>query len=343
MTRIRRSILFVSVVSLLAVLSGATGARPVDGWERGYYSDPGHPLPGQETWASHYAKHAQVSYGPEKRLANGVRWRLATDRRTRIATPRIIWMPNNRSRDIGNRMLETVHGGAMLFSDEQQRGYQEELARYEKEGPSWSGQSKEEHKRRVQFRRKNTPKRIVKQTDVTLTYASASFVSLIDLGLIYTYEGTYIPRIVRGLTLDLEQRRIFTMQACPEGGLERSGANARPTFQFADLLEICDQTSLERFEVLVQAADDRAKAATASSKDPLVQQCRKAPLEYEQDYVVYLAEAGLAVHLLYFWVIAEVGTCTLTLTARNPLIVPYRDLEPLMKPGSLREELLKLK
>ena len=92
---------------------------------------------------------------------------------------------------------------------------------------------------------------------------------------------------------------------------------------------------------MVQTADDRAKSATVNSKDPLVQQCRKAPLEYEQEYVVYLAETGLAVHLLNFWVIADIGTCTLTLTARNPVIVPYRQLESLMKPGLLREELLK--
>ena len=133
------------------------------------------------------------------------------------------------------------------------------------------------------------------------------------------------------------------MQACPEGSFRRPGTIFDPSFRFADLMEICDQESLERFEALVQAADDRAKSATASTKDPLVQQCRKAPLEYEQGYVVYLAETGLAVHLLYFWVIADIGTCTLTLTARNPVIVPYRELEPLMKPGPLRKELLKVK
>jgi hypothetical protein len=45
------------------------------------------------------------------------------------------------------------------------------------------------------------------------------------------------------------------------------------------------------------------------------------------------------VHLLNSWVIADIGTCTLTLTARNPVIVPYRQRESLMKPGLLREEL----
>lgn len=52
--------------------------------------------------------------------------------------------------------------------------------------------------------------------------------------------------------------------------------------------------------------------------------------------------SGLAVHLTQFWSIADTSVCSLTLIARNPLIVPYRALEPLMKPGVLREELLKL-
>lgn len=342
MSRIRHSIVVVSLVGMLAILTEAAAARSiVDGWERGYYSGPEQPISGQESWAGYYAKHAQVGNSPEKRLANGVRWRLATDRRTHIAMPRIVWMPNDRSLRVANRMLEMTHGGAMLFSEQQQEGYWEQLRRYEEEGPFWAGQSKEERKRLFQFVRKSTPKRIVKQTDVALTYASARFVSLIDLGYIYTYEGTYIPRIVRSLTFDLEQRRIFTMQACPEGSFKRPGAIFTSTFRFASLLEICDQENLERFEALVLAADDRAKSLTTNSKDPLVQRCRKAPLEYEQEYVVYLAETGLAVHLLYFWVIADIGTCTLTLTARNPVIVPYRELEPLMTPGPLREELLK--
>lgn len=119
MTRPRHSIPFAGTISIFALLSA--GARPVDGLERGYYSGPGNPLPGKETWASYYAKHAQASNSPEKRLANGVRWQLTTDRRTNIAIPRIVWMPNHKSRDIANRMLEMVHGGAMLFSKEQQR------------------------------------------------------------------------------------------------------------------------------------------------------------------------------------------------------------------------------
>ena len=163
-------------------------------------------------------------------------------------------------------------------------------------------ESKEKNKRYLQAVLKTIPKRVVTQTDVALTYASTGFVSLIDLGFIYTLQGTYTPRIIRGLTLDLERRQIFTMEACPEGSFRRPGAIFDPAFRFADLLEICDQASLERFEAVVQAAEDRTKAATAGSKDPLVEGCRGTSIDEEQEFIVYLAVGGLAVHLRQFWI-----------------------------------------
>lgn len=323
-------------------------ANLVDGWTDGYYDEFISPLPGQETWAAYYVAHGKISNGPQKRLVNGVRWQLATDRRTRIAVPRIVRMPDNTNAVVANRMLELVHGGAMLFSERQQKGFHEQLRRHEEDGYRWAGQSEKEHKERFKTVREFTPKRIVTQTDVALTYASSRFVSMVDLGFVYTYEGTYTPRIIRGLTLDLQRRQIFTMEACPQGSFRRRGAIFNPTFRFADLLEICDQASLALFEAAVQAAEDRIKAATAESKDPSVERCRGTSIDEEQRFVVYLADGGLAVHLTQFWIRngtlwsdANTPDCTLKLSGRNPLIVPYRDLELLMKPGPLREELLK--
>lgn len=351
MTKLRNSILLAVVASLLSTLPRTLTARSVvDGWEVGHWAAYAGPMPKEETWATYYAKHAQISSSAEKRLANGVRWRLVTDRRTRIAMPRIVGMPDNRSLNVANQMLQMVHGGAMLFSNQQQDGYQEHLRRYEDEGPQRPGQSEKEHKELLQVVRKFTPKRIVTQKEVSLSYASTNFVSLIDLGFIYTYEGTYTPRIIRGLTLDLERRRVFVMQTCPQGSFRRPGAIFNPTFRFAGLLDICDQASLERFEALVQAAEDQMKVATAGSNDPVVERCRGTSIDEDQDFVVYLAVGGLAVHLTQFWIKAgslwsnaNTESCTLKSSIRNPLIVPYRALEPLMKPGPLREELLKSK
>lgn len=76
--------------------------------------------------------------------------------------------------------------------------------------------------------------------------------------------------------------------------------------------------------------------------DPSFKGCRARSIDDEQEYVVYLTVGGLAVHLTEFWSNAESRSCPLELSSENPLIVPYRKLEPLMKPGPLREELLKL-
>lgn len=347
----RRWFLRPAIISFIAVLlSSPVMANLVDGWTDGYYDAVIGPLPGQETWAAYYVTHGQIRNGPQKRLTNGVKWQLATDRRTGIAAPRVVWMPDNTNPVAANRMLEMVHGGAMLFSEQQQKGFYERLRRREEDGPRWAGQSEKEHKQRFKTVREFTPKRIVTQKDVALTYASPRFVSMIDLGFIYTYEGTYTPRIIRGLTLDLQQRQIVTMETCPEGDFRRRDAIFNPTFRFAGLLEICDEASLERFEAAVQAAEDRVKAATAESKDSSIERCRGTSIDEGQQFVVYLAEGGLAVHLTQFWIRngtlwsdSNTQDCTLRLSGRNPLIVPYRALEPLMKPGALREELLKTK
>jgi hypothetical protein len=306
MSRIRRSILLAVVASVFGSLSGVAAARDlVDGWKGGHWNRD--PLPGQETWAAYYSKHAQVRNGSQKQLANGVRWRLATDRRTEIAIPRIVWMPDSRSPDVANRMLEMVHGGAMLFSGQQQEGFLAYLRIHEQEGPPrFSGISEEDYRRHFWNVRQLMPKRVVTQSDVALTYASTRYASLIDLGF------------------------------------KRPHATCNPVFRFADLLEICDQASLERFEALVQPIEDGMKVA-ARSRDPSFRGCRARSIDDEQEYVVYLTVGGLAVHLTEFWSNAESRSCPLELSPENPLIVPYLKLEPLMKPGPLREELLRLK
>jgi hypothetical protein len=55
----------------------------------------------------------------------------------------------------------------------------------------------------------------------------------------------------------------------------------------------------------------------------------------EQEYALYLTFSGLAVH---------VGgpECPVARRPDNPIIVPYRRLEPLMQPGPWRDELLSL-
>ena len=209
------------------------------------------------------------------------------------------------------------------------------------EGPSrFSTQDAEDYKRHLQFLRSAAPKRVVKQSDVALMYASSHYIGLVELGSIYKEEGTYLPRIVRGVTLDLDRRRILTMERCPEGSF-KSPFVYDPTFRFADLLEICDKVSLDRFEAVVRSVEARTKAALVFRKDPVVERCWDRPIGYDQEFVLYLAVDGLAVHLTQFQSNADGRSCPLTLNAGNPLIGPYRDLASLMKPGPLQDELLK--
>ena len=270
------------MASVFGTLSGVAAARDlVDGWKGGHWNRD--PIPGQETWATYYAKYAQVRNGQQKQLANGVRWRLATDRRTEIAIPRIVWMPDSRSRDVANRMLEMVHGGAMLFSSQQQEGFLAYLRIHEQEGPPrFSGISEEDYRRHFRNVRELMPKRVVTQSDVALTYASTRYASLIDLGFMFNDQGNYLPRIIRGVTLDFERRQIFTMDACPKGSFKRPHAIYNPVFRFADLLEICDQASLERFETLVQPIEDGIKVA-ARNRDPSFKGCRARSIDDEQE------------------------------------------------------------
>ncbi len=345
MLRVSRSFLVAAVVSMLTVLSETSAARDfVDGWEGGYWAGTtvSDSIPSMDTWRTYYTTHARVRSGPEKQLANGVRWRLATDQRTGIAMPRIISMPDNKNREVANSLLETVHGGAILFAKTERASLRAHAKEYAENGPGWPV-SNEDYKLRLKVLQNMMKERLVEQTDVALTYASTGFASLIDLGFINKIEGTYLPRIIRSVTLDLERRQVFTMEACPEGSFKRPGAIYNPLFRFADLLDICDQASLEQFEALVASADDRMRAAMANSKDPSFEDCRWASIKCEQTFVVYLTVDGLAVHLTVFSPNAASRSCPLTLSRRNPLIVPYSELQPLMKAGALREELLKTK
>ena len=286
-----------------------------------------------QDWAAYYDKYAQVRYGPQKKLANGVRWRLAIDQRTEVGIPRIVWMPRNVRRDSANRMLDMVQGAAMLFSDRTQEEFLVRLKRLVEEDPVWlPPEARADYRRGVKDTQKSSPKRIVKQTDVGLTYASSNFVSLIDLGYIYQESGNDWRIITRSVTLDLGQQQIMTMEACPNS--IRNVAGFSPLFRFADLLEICDQSNLQRFVAMVKAVQEQTTTAATHEVEGMVRDCEDYSIDVDQEFVVSLAVDGLAVFLTGRW-------CPLTLSARNPIVVPYRDLEPLMKAGPMRDELLK--
>jgi hypothetical protein len=327
--------IYVAALALvLAVLrTSSSSAAFIDGWEDGY------TVPAQATWAAYYREHVRVRLGPEQRLPNGISWRLHEDVGTKLAFPRIIWMPNAQSMRRANSMLDTVQGGAMLFS----AAAGQELDRLNDFARS-SGFPPLEYDRPVV------------QTDVGLAYATPTLVSLVDLGFVQ-HEGTGVPRIIRGITFDLRTRQMFRVKACPGSDIAYGGVQytvrkypildgpINYLFQFGELLRVCDRETYLKFIQLLTARANLVADQMARSKDPFVRECNEKAGPFigeDQEIVLYLTFRGLAVHNTEYWPNSSRSYCTLGRSPVNPVVLPYRELEPFMIPGPWRDELLKL-
>jgi hypothetical protein len=315
---------YAYLIALALVLVGLDGSPShaifVDGWGEGDYV-----VLDQATWAAYYRKNARVRLGPEQRLPNGVNWRLHVDAGTKLALPRITWMPNAQSMRTANGMLDTVHGGAMLLASAVGQGLDD--------NNDWK-------------RRSGNPTleydRPITQTDVGLTYATPGLVSLVDLGFIEP-EGTGAWRIIRGLTFDLRTKQMFRVEACPGDIAYGTGGNY--LFQFGKLLQVCDRETYLKFIRLLTTKAALVAEQTAGSKDSLVAWCNENDgpfIGQDQEIVLYLTFKGLAVHNTEYWPNSSRSYCPLERSLVNPVILPYRELEPFMIPGAWRDELLKL-
>ena len=330
--RIARQATMTALALVLLVLAAPASRASFDGWPYYVKEDQG-------TWAAYYRSHARVRLGPEQRLPNGVSWRLHIDVGTGLAMPRITWMPDAQRMQTTNGMLDMAHGGAMLVS----RAAGRELDELNEWAPG------------AGFPVFQYDKPVV-QTDVGLTYATPNLVSLVDLGY-FVHEGSGTWRIIRGLTFDLAARRMFGIDACPDSDIayashqytvEKLGRREpiNYLFQFGPL-RVCDREAYEKFVELLKRRALLATERAASSKDPTVRICGEKPdqgnIAKDQEIVLYLTFRGLAVHNTEYWPNASRSYCTLARSPVNPIILPYRELEPFMVPGPWRDELLKLK
>jgi hypothetical protein len=124
----------------------------------------------------------------------------------------------------------------------------------------------------------------------------------------------------------------------PDNSLEAADS----MFRFGNFLEVCDSLSDAKFKALWA---DKLEAATKTveyGKDPYAEYCKEGiqRLDYTATgFALYLTHAGLAVHNASFWP-NMARHCLLLKSAINPMIIPYRELEPFMKPGPWRDELL---
>lgn len=272
--------------------------------------------------SAYYREHAKVRLGRENRLANGVAWRLQTDIRTGLSVPRLTWMPDRDRLKIANALFEAVHGELLARYEKQYIEYRtHRLYDWQEGGPldSMPGPPFGE------------------QVKVAVTYASARLVSSLETGM--EYKATSFWLEVRGLVLDLDRGRILTIEACKE---KREGG-----FRFGELLDVCDDESLEQFIAIwvnkVEAAEKKAR----DRGDELSVQCAESmyPLEWKDRVSpiwinLYLTQIGVAVFNRR-WNPNSAKFCAFDDITVNPIVIPYRELEPLMKPGPWRDELLR--
>lgn len=288
----------------------------------------------EEVCANFYRRHARIRLGAEKRMPNGVSWRLQTDIATGVALPRFTWMPNVESLKVANRALDAVHGRLLVDS-----AYATEEI---KERNIWA------RGLGLAFRREDHP---LTQTRTEATYASSGLVSIVDLGS-WASAGSYVPRLLHGLTIDIGRNRLYEIASCagdnvPYASSEISGTE-RYLFQLGHFLKVCDVATYKKFVELLEAkAEEQARRLLGSQQEDVKHCLRhyigdKKTIGENDELVLYLTFSGLAVHTTTFWPNSDRGQCVLSRSPLNPVIIPYRELEPFVTPGPWRDELLGL-
>ena len=319
-----------TIVAISIAATCAFARDYVDEW--GIYDNK--PLPDQSTWRAFYRDHARVRLGPELRLPNGVAWRLHTDDVSGVAWPRITWMPDSARTMTANEMLEMAHGGALLDAANADNWLKDLNAR-----------------RRELDLPPLRSKRAIDQLRIDLVYASRRLVSVIDLETVES-EGTFVGKIMRGLTFDLKQKATYRLAECPDSDRPYGESwGAEPSnylFQFGKLLQVCTPAAYRKFMSLFLANAELAARRYQRSQNVYVQDCishylgDRKDIDEDQENVVYLTFAGLAVQTATFGLGVDRTACTMYRSPLNPIIIPYRDLEPLLLPGPWRDELLAL-
>jgi hypothetical protein len=181
------------------------------------------------------------------------------------------------------------------------------------------------------------------QSDIDLTYAGFHLMSLRASGQ-FASAGNHPDDLVRGLTFDLDKGAIFQVASCnigqPYGFSDRDYPQGNFAFRYGDLLDLCDPGRYRDFIALVKEVDDsrpirHLPSSTSDRAKGCIEDFDESLVREQQEYALYLTFAGLAVQVTGH-------ECPAFRTPDNPIIVPYRRLEPLMQPGPWKDELLGL-
>lgn len=303
-----RSFLVSLTVALSIVVGGAFAreAQRIHDWDT-------FGLPDRSTNAAYFRKNAMLQLGREQRLRNGVSWRLVTDLRSGIAMPRLAWARDRRHLLAANRWLEEVQAGDVMLE------------------ATWRRSVEQTYVSRVEH--------AIIQKEVALTYAGERLISLVSGGWFFS-SGSHPATLQRGLTFDVETATMAQVTPCH--GVENSPDGRSPLFTYGPFLDLCDMTTYRRFISLVKKIDDTrpvrhlAREVSDRSKGCWLEDPEQPLVREDQGYTLYLTFTGLAVQV-------SGAECPPVRTPDNPIIVPYRQLEPFLLPGPWRDELLALR
>ena len=278
----------------------------------------------------HYRAHVRVRLGPERRLSNGVAWRLFVDAATGLAVPRITWMPDRRAMRTANRIFDGLQGADSIDYADSAAEWQKTHEEAAREGLSFM------------ILRDN----FIIRERVALTYATSRFVSYFTVDE-YATRGMSKSPMPDGWIIDLEQEKSLDKVTCQQedGSPSPGWLGQGMKFRVEGFLEVCDTESITAFVALYNKHLELATKTAAFRRDPYAEYCKEelvplallGPAGWYLD--VYLTTRGLAVHLSEFS--SHAGrNCLRQASAVIPVIIPYRELEPFMQPGPLRDELL---
>lgn len=275
----------------------------------------------------YYRARAQISSErqPEHRLANGVRWRLLIDERTGIRMPRITWMPSRRSMAVANDFLQMAHGAMIAHAEDFNRIVL----------------GNNTIRRAVHGLPPFSPPPL--QNDVEVTYATSRFVSTIDVGAEQTSEKPFRPRSDIRI-FDLVKGTVYKLGLCPLR-YEHLGYGewiAKPRTDSA-LFSVCNDAEDAAFHEVVKRWALAAIPPRERGGEAELGGCYRAAdvlARWGRGGLIYLTPNGFAL-LLSDWPPIPEASCRLA--TGDPVVIPYQALKRFMRPGPLRDELLKLR
>jgi hypothetical protein len=287
-------------------------------------TDPTAGGPGTSTWLeAFHQRHFQPIPGAERRLPNGVAWRVVIDATTRLAQLRITWMADRWTMARANRYFDRVMACTMInYYGRAMKAYA-----YHREGEE------------IPFHGSVPGGYIESPVErLTLSYATPRLVSGFGVDVDYQYAKPAIS--LWSFVFDVENERNVEIEACSP--LDGPFTLATP-FRIGRILDLCDPAAhaafvalwSDRIGALAQTAFYRKHAGTLYCAEHRLD---LAPPRFR--FATYaLTEQGLAVHTGYLDPSSQ--RCLLEKSPFNPVIVPWRDLEPWLVPGPLRDELLR--